>query len=761
MNQLSATRDPRRGRHLPDLLILLTGGGFVAGVVLLSVAVWAELPGPLAAYGDPEASWPIAVQVVLGSLAFGTWRWVNRRKTRPFTVVLLALGIAVVVALATSSYARCPDVGQSAGWSVATRVIGLITNNYEFAMFEAPGCELAGPPPALQFARLTQLVVLLVAATSAVLALLRTQMDRIAVRFAPRVALVVGVDEAASALLPALATGAGRLTRAVLTPDPLAPWVGRARAAGWRVVIGDPENDGLLRALLLRGRWRAVRSLAVLAPDSTAAQRLVAAVEQAVEGSRGRDPVRALLRMDDAWQAEDWRRRYLGRTETWIVDTISENEVTARLLAEDVLQRGADQLLVSGHSDLTFALAAEVAQHARERAVVGEGPVVPPVVLVDPHAQDVLDEHALAQARFGNAVPVDIAVEPGRRLADVVAEAVVEHRQPALLFTGGVDVADQRLAARLGATYPDLLVYSRRTEVAGLGTVPLMAEVRAFGTTLDAGGGRPIDSWERIARRIHERFIREYPDPTRASRRPWDELPPIYRESNVRQVLTVMGSAVAIGRSWGASGAEATPPTDEQLDQMAQAEQRSWQAHFERHGWRYGEIRSDEAKTHPDLLPWAKLSEESREKTRDGVRTALDLLATLGYRSFDDPALRWRRYRRIGEVRAVQRKEPWSWTTADGTKLRGGAGDWEVSDAGGSRSVRHDIFEVTHEHLDGDRWRRVGEVEARRAVPGELVRTLEGEDVARHDQWVVRGQLGEEWLVSSAHLQATYVPVED
>ena len=178
----------------------------------------------------------------------------------------------------------------------------------------------------------------------------------------------------------------------------------------------------------------------------------------------------------------------------------------------------------------------------------------------------------LSQRRFGNSRLDGVRAETSLGLDDVVAAAVDEYAAPALVFSGDVTVADQRLASRLGATYPGLLVYSRHTEVAGLGTEPLLAQVRAFGTTLDAGEGRPVDNWERIARLVHEDYIRTYPDPDDPARRPWAELAPFYRESNVRQVLTVLGSAVAVGRSWGASAETASPPSDEQLDEMARRE---------------------------------------------------------------------------------------------------------------------------------------------------------------------------------------------
>jgi hypothetical protein len=485
-------------------------------------------------------------------------------------------------------------------------------------------------------------------------------------------------------------------------------------------------------------------------------------VQATVDGRRsvtGNHPVRALVRMDEAWQAEHWRRRYLARIPEWIVDTISENEVTARLLVDHMVERGVDHVLLAGQSDLTFAVMAELAQRGRESALdtSRNGTSVPGVTIVGPTADEVLEEHALAQRRFGNTRLDRVRAETRQGLDQVVAAAVQEHVAPALVFSGDVCVADQRLASRLGATYAGLLVYSRHTEVTGLGSEPLLAQVRAYGSTLDAGQGRPVDSWERIARLVHEDYVRRYPDPDDPARRPWNELAPFYRESNVRQVLTVLGSAVAVGRSWGAGAEAASLPSDDQLDEMARREHESWREHLQRNGWSWGAIRDRATSKHPDLLSWDELSEESRAKTRNGVRESLALLETLGYRSFDDPYATWVRFRRRGEVSAVRRDEPWSWTTSDGAVMQARAGDWEVTDEDGdTRSITASIFEKTHEPLGRDRWRRTGEVRGRRARPGEVVHSLEGDQTARDGQWVLRGVEGEEWLVSTERLEGTY-----
>ena len=745
--------DPAEGGFRGDGAVIATSGAlFVVGIALLAAGVWVELPGPLAAYSDPTASWPIGVQVVLGTVALTCWWWVNRRRSRAFTVVLLSLGIGCVVMLGVASYSRCPQDGQSAVWSVVSSVLGLVVNNYPTENFSQGSCQLGAPPLALQTAHLAQLVVLLVAATSAIRALLRGQLDRLLVRFSPRVFLVLAVDASAVTLLPALTAGARGWTRAIVTKDPNAPWLSPARVAGWRIVSGDPEAPGVLRTLLARpGGRHALRGLAVLSPDSVETQRLMGAADAAIRGRHG-GLVRALLRIDDAWQAEDWRRRYLAQPGRWAVDTISEYEVTARLLVLDTRARGAETVVVVGRSGLTFALLAEIALQAREAALVG-GPEAPPgLVLVDPLAQRVWDEHLLAERGFGMAAQAEADVRDAEDLESVLA-GLADPDRVAVIFAGDVDDEDQRLASRLGVLHPSMVIYSRRAEVSGVGGTPLLAQVVAFGLTLDAGAGRPVDRWERMARLAHEAYVRAHPDPGNPGRLPWDGgLSQFHRESNVRQVITTLGAAVEVGRSWGTStGAtgQATQPSAAQLERMAELEHQSWREHQTEHG-----------RSHADLVPWEQLDESSRVKTRDGVLEALELLATLGYRSFDDPEVGWREFRRRGVVTAVRRHEDWHWTSAGGDEMRGRAGDWEVTDAGGTRSVSASTFPATHEHAEGDTYRRVGSVEARRARPGEVVVSPEGAATADVGQWVLRDSSGE-WLVSDSHLGSAYALADD
>lgn len=727
-------------------MIATAAGLFGVGIVLLALGVWVDLPGPLSAYGDPTATWPLWVQVGLGLAGFLTWRWVNRRRNRAFTVVLLGIGVASVFVLGVAAYSRCPTDGQSPWWGVVGRVLSLMLNNYDTDDFAQQSCEIGAAPLALQFAHLTQLGVLLVAATSAARALLRGQFDRLRVRFSRKIFLVVAVDDSAAQLLPALSSGAHGSTRAIVTKDPAAPWLSAARTDGWRIVTGDSEDPAVLRNLLGRpGDRHALTGLAILSPDSVRTQRLMHSVDAALRGLRGAASVRALLRIDDAWQAEDWRRRYLGQPSRWVVDAISENEVTARLLALDARARGIKTLVLVGRSGLTFALLAELAQEAREAALVGDADG-PRVVLVDPLAQRVWAEHLLAQRGFG-MVAQEAEVRDQHDVETVVDE--LDDNGTAVAFTGEPEAEDQRLASRLGVLHPDLVVYSRRDDVSGLGGTPLLAQVVAFGTTLDGGAGRPVDRWERIARLLHESYARAFPDPGNPGRLPWDGgLAEFYRASSIRQVITTLGAAVEVGRTWATStGLEDAPPTDEQLERMAEIEHESWRRH-----------QADYGRTHQDMVPWAELGPEGRAKNRAGVTDSLELLATLGYRSFDDPDAHWGTFRREGEVTAVQRTEGWDWFSSRGDPMSGHAGDWEVTDARGSRAVSAASFPLTHRLIEGDRYRRIGVVEARRAIPGEVAVSPEGSATAVPGQWLLRNPATEEeWLVSDAHFRASYV----
>lgn len=84
-----------------------------------------------------------------------------------------------------------------------------------------------------------------------------------------------------------------------------------------------------------------------------------------------------------------------------------------------------------------------------------------------------------------------------------------------------------------------------------------------------------------------------------ASQKPWDEAEGWQRESAVKGVRFAMANPEA-------------PPS---------AQHDAWLADKERDGWRYGDVKDADAKTHPCMVPYADLPPEQRVK--DGVFKAI------------------------------------------------------------------------------------------------------------------------------------------
>ncbi|MVZ90197.1 hypothetical protein GQF49_06855 [Microbacter sp. ANSKLAB05] len=130
--------------------------------------------------------------------------------------------------------------------------------------------------------------------------------------------------------------------------------------------------------------------------------------------------------------------------------------------------------------------------------------------------------------------------------------------------------------------------------------------------------------------------------------------------------------------------------------------------------------------------------------------------ATAGER--DPRRTGWRRYRRIGEVRALRLDVDAAWDTREGDRMTARRGDWRVEDSsGGVRTVTDSTFRASHRHLRGDVWERCAVLEARPAAPGESAVSQEGTSTAGDGDWVVRDSPDNSWVVPGEHFRAAYV----
>lgn len=763
---------------------------YVAGIILFGYAALTTTPAPtayalrppLAGYGDPRAWWPIALQLALGLAAFGAYYVPRRHQTRSFSLLVTGgLGVTTILLGVLGGWnCAAPESPFFAPLAIALGLLFGATPTFTGACAGQPF------PPALQLARLLGPLLLVITALGVAASLFRTQLDRLVVRFARALVVVVGLGDEALPLVRRLAAERQRgSVLAVLVPDADDPLVRLTRQLGARVVAADPADRDALSVLVGRHDRFKVRALHLVSADAAAnlagAEQFRAVADVGGTG-RGDPPPRLAVRIDDPWPAEYWRRTNAYRTPPdgspravrWVSDAVSSYEVTAAILVDAVQAAAHDRLVVVGGSSLALALCAELAQRQREGNVLGRRrrPSLTELVLVGPTAAELRRQHQLRQERFGNAAAGAVVVSPVVPTESGLVELLAGSAAPVVIFADDPARVRTRDAdpgpALLAASHPDWTIYAADPAVQGLAPRPIMERLFAFGLTIEPPVGFAVDSWERAARVVHEAYLSGLGDqrePARPTHGPWPALPPFYRASNVRLVTATLAGAEATGRTWGPTdgrpGASTAVPPD-QLEVMARLEHESWRRFHLEQGWRYGPVRDDARRRHDALQPWDALSPDYRARAAGVVRAALATLAALGYRSSATNLRRpWIAANRCGEVRATVLDQDWRWQTGSGEWLQARAGDYRVSNGSGPAwSVDPAIFAQTHTHVAGDRWRRTGQVLAQPAVPGELVISLEGAQTATEGDWVIRGAAGEQWLTSAGHFAENYERVD-
>jgi RyR domain len=130
-----------------------------------------------------------------------------------------------------------------------------------------------------------------------------------------------------------------------------------------------------------------------------------------------------------------------------------------------------------------------------------------------------------------------------------------------------------------------------------------------------------------LAQAIHESYLaREDADGVAmgaaAAMVPWEELSPDLRHANQAQARDFTTKLRLIGCTIAPRSAHLPifELRDEELERLAIHEHDRWVAERKAQGWHYGPQRDDKRRLHPDLVPWEKLGEKSRNRDRDAVR---------------------------------------------------------------------------------------------------------------------------------------------
>lgn len=515
---------------------------------------------------------------------------------------------------------------------------------YDIELFLVQSTPLAngGPIPwALQTARFSAPCVSLYAAIELLIASSAGRIRRVRTRLNRGHIVVCGATHAAEVLVDRLRADGRR----VVTVEPER----RGRDAR-DVVIGDPSA---IRTLVEAGADRADCVYACL-DRSQANAEIVDTVERIRAGSGGR-PLRIDALIDDldlciALKARRWSAAAPGQL---TIDFFNLDELAAQSVVrrdEDAFRGGPPEIAVVGTGAFARCVLVEFARQWASRRAAGAGSMTATLI-----GDDARRAAAALRSRYAildGVCRIEPRTDPLNRL---LTGRQLAGAPPLRRVYLSQDDETEALKAALGCA-----TYLR----SGLGGVVvrlnrLSSMARAFqpqrpgGALLDALGGflRVVDvaeeacdpgriegDWlETMARVCHQHYLVDqlgagYPAGSTSAMVPWEWLSEDLREANRDQ-------AADIGRKLALIGCLLTVRTgdeplyafgDGELDALARLEHERWTAERLRSGWRHGPDLDRASLRHPDLVPWARLSEPSRDKDRRAVLAIPEILADAG-----------------------------------------------------------------------------------------------------------------------------------
>jgi hypothetical protein len=761
------------------------------------------LPTWLKWFGVPGSATTIAiVATAIVALCVLNFRSHGARGKANVPAAVVAGLAATSAALGLSSFWQCHDpthpvVFQPLLWTVSLVKGGISDFSLGKQICPSP------TPDALWVGRLTALGALFTGLAGVVIALFRSQVDRLRVSLARSVTAVIGIDDETRSMISAIAnTMDRRSTLVIITNGSNEPGEQEARIHGGRVVSVDYNAPETLASLSL---WRNLGRLYLMSTDPPTNASWLNTITQALSAVGHRQRLPLTVRVDDPWQAEAWRAEQLGKTDTrWAADAVGKYEVTARWLLDNIIGTGtAAHVFVCGTSELTLALCADMTRRKLEHDYYSEPgeTALPVLALVGDDADEYLRDHQFHRRQVGFAAAgPSIDAVPRTPTVSTLMELIGDSdaASNALIFVDerARGPSDARsTGTRLAARFPTIPIYFWDNDAQMTDDpMPIIGRLRAYRLALDVPEGQAQDVWERAAELIHQRFVASLdPDPNPPpARLPWAQLDEFYRESNRRQVRNALWMVEQLAEhTWNTWGKLPTPLGVQDMTgltalqrlarmgfdghsalKMAAAEHEDWCRYYRRNHWKHGLVRNDAHRIHDKLVDWPALDpekdladalDELSEADRNLVNAGIGSLAAtlwslrqLGYRS----QLVWQKFSRRGTVTAEQQSAPWTWTSQSGQTMQADAEDWKVQSDGGTWSVRDGIFQASYEHVDDNQWRRRGTVSARPAQPGETVETLEGPTTAADGDWVVRGTDGEQWPVPAQAFAERYAELD-
>lgn len=111
---------------------------------------------------------------------------------------------------------------------------------------------------------------------------------------------------------------------------------------------------------------------------------------------------------------------------------------------------------------------------------------------------------------------------------------------------------------------------------------------------------------------------------------PWIDLKETYKRANRMQAFSFGDKLEAIDCELSDVRTDATLFTPNEIEMLAKMEHNRWMEDRIADGWTMAPVRNTEAKQHPDLVPFADLSKEAKDKDRQAVLRLPALAALIG-----------------------------------------------------------------------------------------------------------------------------------
>ncbi len=738
----------------------------------------------------PANNVTLLVALLVWLATWAAFWWPRRMQSRVVGLVTVAAMVAVGAVLGTAALAPCR--GGETGTSVVAGVLGLYVGNspQAYGTGTCPG----QVPLGLQLGQIICLGATLIGAVTAAGVLWREPLARLKARFVKDATIFTGLDSLTMPLLQRLAE-TGRPNRiVVIEPDGNHPLLEDARATRAHVMVGNPASERILLPIIAGWRGCALSYVYALRTDLGENEAVLDAVDRILARRYRRpDPERQphlVVRIDDPRHADHWRGGHSGISSHWFADALCPHESTATALADRILQTGARQLLLCGDSTLALATLLELGHRARERheltvaahpSLNGHGPTalsVDQITLLNPRAGDLRREFLATSAPGADTLPAVLEM-PGRwqdqllPLLDGLPEPTVAGS--AVAIVDGLAEDTMHEAGRVARLHPGIPVFVLTSDGAGMSDA-IFDRLHPFQRALLVDGQVPEDVWTRMARHWHECYRLSHPpaanEPPPPARRSWPELDEFLRQDNILQLRSIMTAVVERGRRWlplrSVKAGSVIELNDRELAEIARAEHTRWYQRRLAAGWsaagphhRTRAAGRDQSLINSLVVPWSALSDRDRQGQIDYLKEQLARLEGAGFvpvvPTGGPPHAA--RYERVGFVQAKKLQTRRSWTRRSGDELTGNPGDWRVlDDHGDERTVREAEFLVSHEHVGGERWRRIGTYRAWQVRESQVLRTIEGKAVAQAGDWVVEGHGGERWPVTDEQFRRTYRP---